>query len=111
MTFERWAELHDTNLHDVHKLYTDFIYSTAQKKVKVPTVRYGHGALVVRSWYARGIYNVPFCNLLSFISHTCSVITGVRGGVIAKIRSEQPKVIDINCILCHLVTLVVKAAT
>ncbi len=34
---------------------------------------------------------------------------GVRNGVIAKIRHEQPKVIDIHCI-CHLVTLCVKAA-
>ena len=55
-------------------------------------------------------YNVPFSNLLSFVSDTCNVMKGVKGGVIAKIRSEQPKVVDINCI-CHLVSLVVKAAT
>ena len=35
---------------------------------------------------------------------------GVKGGVVAKLRCEQPKVIDINCI-CHLVSLVVRAAT
>ena len=34
---------------------------------------------------------------------------GVRGGVIAKLRGVQPKVIDVHCI-CHLVSLVVKAA-
>ena len=36
------------------------LYSTAQKKVKVPTVRYGHGALMVRSWSARGTMLVRF---------------------------------------------------
>ena len=59
---------------------------------------------------AEGVYNVPLIgNSLSFVSDTCSVMKGVRGGVISKLRSEQPKVIDINCI-CQLVIFVVKAA-
>ena len=44
-----------------------------------------------------------------FVSDTCNVMKGVRNEVIAKIRHEQPKVIDIHCI-CHLVNLCVKAA-
>lgn len=35
---------------------------------------------------------------------------GARGGVVAKLRGEQPKLLDIHCI-CHLVSLVVKSAT
>ena len=34
---------------------------------------------------------------------------GARGGVIAKLRTLQPKIIDIHCI-CHLMSLCVKAA-
>ena len=53
-------------------------------------------------------YNVPFSHLISFVSDTSSVMKGIRGGVIAKLRGVQPKVIDVHCI-CHLVSLVVKA--
>ena len=35
---------------------------------------------------------------------------GARGGVIAKLRDEPPKLPDTHCI-CHLVSLVVKSAT
>ena len=55
-------------------------------------------------------YNLPFSNVLSFTSDTCNTMKGARGGVIAKLKSEQPKVIDVYCI-CHLVSLCVKAAT
>ncbi len=34
---------------------------------------------------------------------------GIRNGVIAKIRNEQPKIIDVHCI-CHLVNLCVNSA-
>lgn len=34
---------------------------------------------------------------------------GTWGGVIAKLRTVQPKIIDVNCI-CHLVNLCVKSA-
>ena len=54
-------------------------------------------------------YNIPFNNLLSFTSDTCSVMKGTRGGVIAKLRMLQKKIIDIHCI-CHLMSLCVKAA-
>ena len=43
-------------------------------------------------------------------SDTCNVMKGARGGVIAKLRSIQPNIININCI-CHLVNLCVKSAT
>lgn len=48
-------------------------------------------------------------NILSFTSDTCNVMKGVWGGVIAKLRSVQPKIIDVHCI-CHLVSLCVKSA-
>ncbi len=54
-------------------------------------------------------YGLEFSHLMAFVSDTCNVMKGVRNGVIAKIRHEQPKVIDIHCI-CHLVNLCVKAA-
>ena len=34
---------------------------------------------------------------------------GARGGVIAKLRTLQPKIVDVNCI-CHLVNLCIKSA-
>ena len=40
-------------------------------------------------------YNIPFSNLLSFTSDTCSIMKGTWGGVIAKLRTLQTKVIDI----------------
>ena len=55
-------------------------------------------------------YNLQFSNLLSFASDTCNVMKGARCGVVAKLRGEQPKLLDIHCI-CHLVSLVVKSAT
>ena len=54
-------------------------------------------------------YDLEFSKLIAFASDTCNVMKGVRNGVIAKIRHEQPKVIDIHCI-CHLVNLCVKSA-
>ena len=54
-------------------------------------------------------YGLAFSNLMAFASDTCNVMKGVRKGVIAQIRKEQPKVMDIHCI-CHLVSLCVKAA-
>jgi hypothetical protein len=56
-----------------------------------------------------GKFGLTFSNMVSFASDTCSVMKGVRSGVIAKLRQRQHKVIDIHCI-CHLVSLVVKAA-
>ena len=55
-------------------------------------------------------YDIPFSNMISFTSDTCSVMKGVRKGVIAHLRERQPKVIDIYC-TCHVVSLSVKAAT
>ena len=55
-------------------------------------------------------YQLPFSHVMSFTSDTCNVMKGARGGVIAKLRVEQPKIIDIYCV-CHLVNLCVKAAT
>ena len=46
---------------------------------------------------------------MSFTSDTCNVMKGARGGVIAKLRSVQPRIIDVHCI-CHLVSLCVKSA-
>ena len=46
---------------------------------------------------------------MSFTSDTCNVMKGAQGGVIAKLRSVQPKIIDVHCI-CHLVSLCVKSA-
>ena len=40
-------------------------------------------------------YGVPLCNVLSF---TCNVMKGARGGVIAKLRTLQPKIIDIHSV-------------
>ena len=54
-------------------------------------------------------YDLPFANVLSFTSDTCNVMKGARGGVIAKLRSVEPKIIDVHCI-CHLVSLCVKSA-
>ena len=48
-------------------------------------------------------------NLLSFSSDTCNIMKGERGGVIAKLRTIQPRIIDVHCI-CHLVSLCTKSA-
>ena len=42
-------------------------------------------------------YNLPLTNLVSFTSDTCNVMKGERGGVIAKLRSVQPK--SLMCIV------------
>ncbi len=55
-------------------------------------------------------YKLPFCNLLSFTSDTCNTMKGTRGGVISKLRVEQPKIVDVYC-NCYLINLCVKAAT
>ena len=44
-------------------------------------------------------YHIPIENLLSFTSDTCNVMKGAKGGVIAKIQVEQPKVVDIKCVM------------
>ena len=54
-------------------------------------------------------YQLSFSNTLSFVSDTCNVMKGTRGGVIAYLRGEQPKIIDINCV-CHLLNLCIKNA-
>ena len=46
---------------------------------------------------------------MSYTSDTCIVMKGARGGVIAKLCSVEPKIIDVHCI-CHLVSLCVKSA-
>ena len=46
---------------------------------------------------------------MSFTSDTCNIMKGARGGVIAKLCSIQPKIIDVHCI-CHLVSLCAKSA-
>ncbi len=46
---------------------------------------------------------------MSFTSDTCNVMKGARDGVIAKLRSVQPKILDVYCI-CHLVNLCLKSA-
>lgn len=47
--------------------------------------------------------------MLAFNSDNCSVMKGVRNGVIAKIRQVQPNIIDVGCI-CHLSNLAVGAS-
>ena len=54
-------------------------------------------------------YNLPLSNVMSFTSDTCNVMKGAWGGVIAKLRTLQPKIVDVNCI-CHLVNLCIKSA-
>ena len=48
-------------------------------------------------------HDIPIANVISFTSDTCNVMKGVRGGVITKLRSLQPKIFDVYCI-CHVVT-------
>ena len=55
-------------------------------------------------------YGIPFSNMLSFTSDTCSIMKGARKDVIAHLRKKKLKVLDIHCV-CHLVSLSVKAAT
>ena len=55
-------------------------------------------------------YGILFSNMLSFTSDTCSVMKGARKGVIAYLRKEQPKVLDVHC-TCHVVSLSIKAVT
>ena len=56
------------------------------------------------------VRQIPFSNLMSFTSDTCNVMKGKKNGVIAKLRTLQPRIIDIDCV-CHLVSLCVKTAT
>ena len=51
---------------------------------------------------------ITLSNLITFTSDTCNVVKG-GGGVIAKLHSVQPTIIDVHCI-CHLVSLCVKSA-
>ena len=41
-------------------------------------------------------YGIPLCNLKSFTSDTCNVMKGARNGVIAKLSTVQPKIVDID---------------
>ena len=54
-------------------------------------------------------HGLSFTNMVSFSSDTCNVMKGARNGVIAKLREQQPKVVDIHC-NCHVLNLCVKAA-
>jgi uncharacterized membrane protein YeiH len=54
-------------------------------------------------------HSIPFANMLSFTSDTCSVMKGARKGVVSYLCKKQSKVLDIYC-TCHLVSLCVKAA-
>ena len=54
-------------------------------------------------------HDIPIANVMSFTSDTCNVMKGARGGVIAKLRSVQPRILDVHCI-CHLVSLCLKSA-
>ena len=54
-------------------------------------------------------HGLAFERMVSFASDTCNVMKGSRGGVIANIRQEQPKTIDIHC-NCHVLNLAVKSA-
>ena len=42
---------------------------------------------------------LPFSDLMSFTSDTCNVMKGQKNGVIAILRTLQPKIIDINFIV------------
>ena len=52
---------------------------------------------------------IPMANLLSYTSDTCNVMKVEQGGVIAKLRTIQPRIIHVHCI-CHLVSLCTKSA-
>ena len=54
-------------------------------------------------------HGLAFERIVSFASNMCNVLKGARGGVIAKIRQEQRKIIDIHC-NCHVLNLAVKSA-
>ena len=40
-------------------------------------------------------YHLLLTNVMSFTSDTCNVMKGARGGVIAKLRSVRPKIVDL----------------
>lgn len=61
------------------------------------------------SFYSFSDRDIPWSNVIAFNSDNCSVMKGSRNGVIAKIRSVQPKIIDVGCV-CHLSNLAVAAA-
>ena len=73
----------------------------------------------ITEFTAEGIFSAPkdtlernclcLTNVLSFTSDTCNVMKGGRGGAIAKLRSVQPKIVEVYCI-CHLVSSCVKSA-
>ena len=42
-------------------------------------------------------HGLLFTNMVSFSSITCNVMKGARKGVIAKLREQQPKVVNIHC--------------
>lgn len=46
---------------------------------------------------------------MAFNSDNCSAMKGQRNGLIAKIRTKVPNVIDIGCV-CHLANLAVGSA-
>ena len=44
--------------------------------------------------------------MFAFNSDNCAVMKGQRNGLIAKLRKENPDIIDIGCV-CHLANLAV----
>lgn len=60
-------------------------------------------------FYHYSDYQIPWANVIAFNSDNCSLMKGKKGGVIAKIKEVNPRVIDIGCI-CHLSNLAVGAS-
>jgi hypothetical protein len=52
---------------------------------------------------------IPWENVVAFNSDNCSVVKGAKKGLIAKIRSKQPNIIDVGCI-CHLANPAVQSS-
>lgn len=48
--------------------------------------------------------NIPWSNLISFMSDNCSVMTGKNNSVFTRIKEKTPSVFDFGCV-CHLANL------
>lgn len=48
--------------------------------------------------------NIPWSNLISFMSDNCSVMTGKNNSVVTRIKEKTPSVFDFGCV-CHLANL------
>jgi hypothetical protein len=48
--------------------------------------------------------NIPWSNLVSFMSDNCSVMTGRNNSVVTRIKEKAPAVFDFGCV-CHLANL------